>query len=129
MLQQSKAHHDVRHPLAARSISDLLHVFHQSRNIQKLRHWIHLAGFFIDHHGSTNATVRVTTARYLAPFCLWTMHEICKVSKRSHQREREPIARGFSDTDLVLHIVSKVRQGVALLQPALFSDLFITSSK
>src|SRR6185436_20347721 len=37
VLQKREPHHDVRHPLAARSVSDFLHVFDETRNVQKLR--------------------------------------------------------------------------------------------
>src|ERR1051325_8586430 len=99
MLQERQAHHDVRHPLAARCVSDLLHVFDKTRNVQKLRHGTHLSVFLVDHHRGTNAAIRVTTARYLAPLSLWTMHEIRKIRESAHQRKREPIACRLSDAN------------------------------
>src|SRR6185295_15091878 len=76
VLQKRQTHHDVRHPLAARRVSDLLHVLHQTRNVQELRNWPHLFVFLVDHHGRTHTAVRVTTAGNLTPFRLWTVNEI-----------------------------------------------------
>src|SRR5437868_1684057 len=62
VLQKRQTHHDVRHPLATRSVGDLLHVFNQSRNVQKLRYWPHLSGFLVDHHCRANTAIRMATA-------------------------------------------------------------------
>src|SRR6185436_2368515 len=129
VLQKRQTHHDVRNPLAARCVGDLLHVSDETRNMQKLRHRTHLFVFLVDHHRRADATVRVASAGDLSPFGVWTMYKIRKVSKRSHQRQREPIARRFSDTNLVLHIVREVRQRVALLQTTLRSDLFVATGE
>src|SRR6185369_3825239 len=129
VLQQRQTHHDVRHPFTASGVRDLLHVFHETRYVQKLRHWTHLSVFFVDHHCRADAAVRVTTARNLAPLGIRTVNEIRKVRKGAHQRKREPIARGFGNTNLVLHVVRQVRERVTLLQTTLRSDLFVTAGK
>src|ERR1051326_56577 len=85
VLQERQTHHDVRHPLATRRVSDLLHVFHETRNVQKLRHRTHLFEFLVDHHRSTNTAVRVTAAGNLSPLSLWTVNEVREVGKRAHQ--------------------------------------------
>src|SRR5687767_13635454 len=55
------------------------------------------------------------------------MNEVSEIGESTHQRKRKPITRRLGDTNLVLHIVGQVRKRVALLQPAVFSDLFVTS--
>ena len=85
MLEQRQSHHQIRHPLAAGGVRDLLHVFDQARNVQELRHWTHLASFLINHDGRAHPAVRVTTAGDLAPIGIRPVHEIRKVSKGAHQ--------------------------------------------
>src|SRR5215204_522778 len=84
VFQQRQTHHQVRHPLATRSVRNLLHVLYETRNIQELRNRTHLFVFFIDHHRCTYATVRVTSARYLSPFSLWPVNKVGKVGKGAH---------------------------------------------
>src|SRR5688500_7619527 len=57
------------------------------------------------------------------------MDQISKICKGTHQGKREPVARRFSDTDLLLHIVRQVRKSVALLQTTLRRDLFVTAGE
>src|SRR6266478_1723304 len=76
VLEQRQAHHNIRHPLAARRVGNLLHVLDKARDIQKLRHRPHLFAFLVDHYRGANATVWVTTAGDLAPFCPWAMYKI-----------------------------------------------------
>ncbi len=71
----------------------------------------------------------MATAGNLPPLSLRTMYQIRKVSKRAHQRKREPVACRFSDTDLVLHVMREVRQRVALLQTTLLSNLFVATGE
>src|SRR6185369_147655 len=85
VFQEREPHHEVRHPLAARRVRDLLHVFDETRNVQELRHRTHLFEFLIDHHRGSDTAVRVTTAGNLAPLGLWTMYEIREVCEGSHQ--------------------------------------------
>src|SRR6185369_12423991 len=89
----------------------------------------HLFEFLVDHHCRTDTAVRVTTAGNLAPFSLWTVNEIGKVRERAHQRQREPVACRFSDTDLVLHVVRQMRERVTLLQTTQRSNLFVATGK
>src|SRR5215510_9191307 len=108
VFQKRQPHHDVRHPFTARGVGDLLHVLNQTRNIKKFRYWSHFFVFLVDHHGRADATIRVTTARHLAPLRLWSMDEVGEISKRTHQRKWEPIARRLGNANLVLHVVSEV---------------------
>src|ERR1043165_7592551 len=57
------------------------------------------------------------------------MDQVREVSKGAHQRQREPVTRRLSDTNLVLHVVREVRQRVALLQTQLLGDLFVTAGE
>jgi hypothetical protein len=84
VLQERQTHHQVRHPLATRCVRDLLHIFDEPRNVQKLRHRTHLFEFFIDHHRGADAAVRVATAGNLSPFSFGSVYEIREVSEGSH---------------------------------------------
>src|ERR1043165_768561 len=57
------------------------------------------------------------------------MNQICKVGKRTHQREREPVTSRFGDTNLVLHVMSQMRQCISLLQTTFGSDRFVTTGE
>src|SRR5687768_7007007 len=57
------------------------------------------------------------------------MNEVRKIREGPHQRKREPVARRFSDANLILHVVRQVRQRVALLQTTVFGDLFVASGE
>src|SRR6185437_11440891 len=85
MLQKSQSHHDIRRPLAARRVSDLAHVLHEPRYIEKSRDRAHLFGFFVNHYCCANTAVRVAAAGNLSPVRFRTVHQIGKISERSHQ--------------------------------------------
>src|ERR1700716_1693239 len=127
MLQERQSHHYVRGPLAARRVCDFAHVLDQAGDAEKLRHRSHFSGFLINHHSGADTTVRMTTAGHLAPLCIWSMHQIGKVGKGAHQRQRKPITSWFGNPNLILNIVRQVRKRVALLQTTLFRDFFIAT--
>src|SRR5215211_153088 len=106
MLQQREAHHQIRHPLTTSSISNLLHVFDEPGDVEELRYWTHLTRFFVDHHCCADTTIRMAATRDLSPLSFWTMDQVCEVSKSSHQRQREPVASRFCNSNLVLHVMS-----------------------
>ena len=84
VLQKGQAHHDVREPLAAVRIRDVLHVLDQTRDVKELRHGGHLLRLFVDHYGRADATVRMTAAAHLSPFVLGAVDNVCKIRERSH---------------------------------------------
>ena len=62
ILEQCEAHHEIREPLAAVRVRDVLHIGDQALNVQELRHGSHLFRILIDHDGRADAAVRVAAA-------------------------------------------------------------------
>ena len=77
IFEKREAHHEVREPLAAVRVGDVLHVRDQSLDVQELRHRCHFLRFLVDHHGRADAAVRVAAAARPVPI-------------RSQARERRP---------------------------------------
>src|SRR4029079_11436544 len=102
---------------------------YEPRDVQELRHWSEFLRLLVDHHGGSDAAIRVTTATDLTPIGARSVNQIREVCKRAHQRKREPVASGFGDSNLTLHIVGQMRQRVSLTQSALRSNVFVTSCK
>src|SRR5579884_1944957 len=57
------------------------------------------------------------------------MDEISPVREGGHERDWEPVALGFAQTSLVLHVVRQVAQRVALRLTAIVSNFFIAAGK
>ena len=85
VLEQSEAHHQIREPLAACRIGDVLHVLDESLNVQELRNRSHLLRFFVDHHRRADTAIRVAAARHLSPFRFRPVNDVRKIGERSHQ--------------------------------------------
>src|SRR5205814_3237813 len=65
----------------------------------------------------------------LPPLGLWTAERIGKVGECAVQGYGEPVARGLADADLLLDVISQVRQRVALAQAAFRGNVLIASRK
>ena len=55
--------------------------------------------------------------------------QIGEVGERAHEGDREPVANGFAQTGLILHVVRQVRQRVALGLAALIRDGFVAAGE
>src|SRR5205809_920705 len=71
----------------------------------------------------------MASAGELAPVVLWSVNEVGPIREGAHERNREPIANRLAQPGLVLHIVSHVRESVALSLPALVGYLFIAAGE
>ena len=69
----------------------------------------------------------MAAARELTEFAVGPVHDVGPVGERAHERDREPVARGLADADLVLHVVGEVRQRVALRGAALRRDFLVAA--
>ena len=127
VFEKCEAHHEIREPLAAVGVGDVLHVRDEALNVQELRHRCHFLCFLVDHHGRADAAVRVAAAGDLSPIVFRSVDNVGEIGERSHQRKREPIARRLGDTDLILHVVREMSQRVTLLQATLLGDQFVAA--
>ena len=125
MLQQGQTHHEVGEVLVARRVGDLLHVLHQTGDIQKLRHRRLFLRLLVDHDRRPNAAIRVAPAAHLPPVGLRAVHQIGKVGEGPDQRDRKPVARRLGDPHLLLDVARHVRQRIALPVTPLVGDLLV----
>src|SRR5579884_1325562 len=88
-----------------------------------------LFGLLVAHHGHSDAAVRVAAAAQLAPVRIRTMHQVREVGERTHEADGEPVANGFADSGLLLHVVRQMGKSVALGFPALVGNRLVTSGK
>src|SRR5207248_3226237 len=95
--------------LPTTGIRQLLHVRHKSGDIQELWYRSEFLCLLVDHQRGSDSAVRVATATDLTPIGSRAVDEIGKIRERSHQRQREPIASRFRDTDLAANIIRQVR--------------------
>ena len=57
------------------------------------------------------------------------VHQIGPVREGGHETDREPVALGNAETNLVLDVVGHVRESVALCETALFADVLVAAGE
>ena len=126
---QRQRHADDRQLLAARGIVDPRNVFSQAFRVQERRYRHGFFGFFVDHHGHADAAIRMAAAAQLTPVRFRSMDQVREIRERAHERDREPVANGFAQTGLVLHVVREMRKRVALRFAAFIGDRFVAAGE
>src|SRR5579863_2099122 len=129
VLEQRQAHHEVRGPLAAPGVGDLVDVGDEAGDIEELGDRRPLLVLLIDHQRRAHAAVGVAAAAYLAPLRLGSVDQVGEVGEGAHQRDGKPVARGLGDAHLPLHIGSHVRERIALPQTALRRDVLVAAGE
>src|SRR5579884_1387263 len=84
-------------------------------------------GDLIHHDAHAHTAIWVAAAAQLTPIRTGSVYVIGPVGEGAHEREREPVACRLAETRLILHVVSEMRQGVALCRTALVGDCFVAA--
>ncbi len=71
----------------------------------------------------------MAAAIQLTPVFLRAVNEIAPIGKRAHERDREPVAYRLAHTNLILDVVSEMRQRVSLGRAAVVGYLFIAAGE
>src|SRR4029077_13486014 len=129
VLQKGHSHHEVGEILATGSVGNGSDVLGELDGIQETRNRRPFLGLFVDHQSGANAAIGVAAAGERTPLGLVALDHVRKTSKGADERDGEPVARGLDLADLSADILGKVRQGVALAETALGSDVFVAASE
>ena len=122
-------HADDAPELAARAVVDLRDVLRELLAVQERGDRHGFLGLLVDHDREADAAVRMAAAVQLAPIRLRPVRQIGPIGEGAHERDREPVADRFAQSDLILHVVRQVRQRVALRLAALVGDFFVAAGE
>ena len=131
VLHQAQRHANTGPELAARRIVDLGDVFRQLIALQERRDRNRFLGFLVDHDRHAGPAIRVAAAGELAPVVVGVVgvHQVGPVAEGAHEADGEPVAGGFAEAGLILHVVRQMRQRVALRLAAVVGDGFVAAGE
>ncbi len=82
-------------------------------------------GFLVAHDRHADAAVRMAAAAQLSPIRRRPVNQVGEIGEGAHEADGEPVANGFANADLVLHVVRQMRKRVALRLAAFVGDGFV----